>query len=63
MRSISTVSMCQASVVRFRTLSVGTTINRASVHQTVETSALRSHMAVGGITSASTPTLMESITG
>lgn len=63
MSTISTVSMCQASVGQRRTLSAGTTTSRASAPPTVATSVLRSLTAVGGTTSASTPTLMESTTG
>lgn len=62
MRSISTVSMCQASVEQPRTLSAGTTTSRASVRPTVETSVQRSLMVAGGTTSASTPTSTVSTT-
>ncbi|KAM6915437.1 uncharacterized protein FYW49_010301 isoform 2-T2 [Xenentodon cancila] len=63
MRSISTAFMCQASVVQCRTPSAGIMTSRASAHQTVATSVLRSHTVAGGTTSASMPTLMVSTTG
>lgn len=61
MRTTTTVSMYQDSVVQSRTRSVGTMTSKASALQTRVTSVPRYLTEAGGTISASLPTSMECI--